>query len=83
MKKAIVVTMALIMTALFMVSCAPKVMVQTRYTNNEKTAKLLTRKDGETFSRYLQVCDVNGNGTESNCKETMILDRINNAVAFR
>jgi len=83
MKTRMFVLAAFVMAALFATACAPKVMTQTRFTSNTKIAKLLTRKDGETFSRYLQICDVDANGAESNCKETMILDKINNAIPFK
>ena len=83
MKRRIMIIAAFVLGAFVLCSCAPKIMTQTRFTASDKTVKLLSRKDGETFSRYLQVCTVNSSGQESNCQETMILDKINNNIAFK
>ena len=61
-----------------------KVLIQNNYIGPNKSAKVLILDSGKTdpaskkklFNLYVRNCDINADGAEANCKDTVILENV-------
>ena len=78
----------LVVVALAAVGCAPpKVLVGHSYATSNKSIETIIQKSGESvgsgkdktnlFNVYMRVCDQNENNSQSQCKDTLILNNVN------
>ena len=72
--------------ALAIAGCAPpKVLVAHSYATTDKSIEALLQRSGETgvgqnksnlFNVFMRVCDQGADNTQSNCKDTVILENV-------
>jgi hypothetical protein len=76
-KLLIMAAAALALTA-FLCSCAiPKIMASYAYVGDTKTTKTLMEPATKgLFNSYMRVCNLEANATETNCKDSLILENV-------
>jgi len=78
--KIVLATTAMLIALVMLSSCAtPGVLMNRDFVGkaDEKTRKYYVQKaDGGTFNAYFRVCDIDNDGKETNCKDTLVLDNV-------
>lgn len=55
----------------------PMVLVDQAFMGEKRTAKIVMQQSGEGhFDEYIRICDLKPDGTETNCKDTLVLENV-------
>ena len=90
MNRFLVVSLSAALFSLVGCGSPQKVIVQNNFVGGSKTAKVLILDSGKEdpstkkrlFHVYVRNCDIESEGTETNCKDTLVLENVDPSSVY-
>jgi hypothetical protein len=54
----------------------PRVLIDQQFVGEKRVARVFMQRNGDVFDQHLRICTIGQSGQESDCKDSLILDKV-------